>query len=231
MRLLGQSQPGVAMGAVQQEPGAQLGLGVQALVRQGRRVQDDPTRQHRAALDQDELARDGHERADVAQPVRVERRERIQVRLREPAERHGQHVELARLDEREEQGERAFELGHLDLERGLGPAALAEPDGRAAVGRGPDGGDSGPAHRDPGAITGTPTPSDGHQLASSASFRSSPYSGSRGRVLVADELDGPWRAVRLDRQDGRPLGMLAQAARATRPCPARRSRPVQTHVP
>ena len=67
----------------------------------------DPPRQHRPALDEDELAGDGDERADVAEPVVVERGERIEVGLGEVAERHREDVELAGFDERQEQAERA----------------------------------------------------------------------------------------------------------------------------
>ena len=75
-------------------------------------------RQHRPALDEDELDGDRDERADVAEPVRLETGERVEVGVGEAAERHGQDVELARLDERQEQGQRPVELGDLDLGRG-----------------------------------------------------------------------------------------------------------------
>ena len=90
-------------------------------------------RQHRAALDQDQLAGDRDERADIAEPVDLERRERVEIGVGQRAERDRQDVELARLDERQEQGERPVELGDLDLGRGLRPAPLAELDaGRGA---------------------------------------------------------------------------------------------------
>ena len=46
------------------------------------------------------------------------------------AERDRQDVELARLDERQEERQRAVELGHLDLRPALRTAAFAEADGR-----------------------------------------------------------------------------------------------------
>ena len=122
------------------QPGAELGLGVDAFVgERGRAGRIGPARQHRPALDQDQLAGDRDERADVAEPVRLEPPERVEIGLGEGAERDGQDVELARLDERQQEPERAVELGHLDLRPALGPAALAERDGRLrrAIGRAP----------------------------------------------------------------------------------------------
>ena len=81
--------------------------------RRARRVEDRRSRQQRPTLDEDELRGDGHERADVAEAVVLERRERLEVRPGEVTERHGQDVELALLDEGEQQRERAVELGHL----------------------------------------------------------------------------------------------------------------------
>ena len=63
-RAVGQASAGVAVGAVEQQAGPQLGLGVGALVGQRGRVgRVGPARQHRPALDQDELAGDRHERS------------------------------------------------------------------------------------------------------------------------------------------------------------------------
>ena len=62
--------------------------------------------------------------------------ERIEVRLGERPERHRQDVELARLDERQEQPERAFPFGDLrpgSPSRGRGPARSGPP---ARSGRG-----------------------------------------------------------------------------------------------
>ena len=56
--------------------------------------------------------------ADVAEPVRLEPAERVEVGVGQGAERDGQDVELARLDERQQERERPVELGHLDLRRG-----------------------------------------------------------------------------------------------------------------
>ena len=56
-------RPGVAIGPIEDEPGAQLGLGIGALVgERGRVGRVGPARQHRPALDQDELAGDRDER-------------------------------------------------------------------------------------------------------------------------------------------------------------------------
>ena len=122
-----------------------------------------PPRQHRPALDQDQLARDRDERADVAEPVAVERRERVEVGVGERAERDGQDVELARLDEGEQQGKRPVEALETDLGRGLGTTAGAEHD------RG---------RRPAGAIDVGDPLGRVHQLASSASRSRSPASGS-----------------------------------------------------
>ena len=69
--------------------------------------------------------------ADVAEPVGVEATERIEIGVGEGSERHRQDVELARLDERQEERQRAFEFGHLDLGPALRPAALPEGHGWA----------------------------------------------------------------------------------------------------
>ena len=72
--------------------------------------------------------------------------ERVQVRVRETAERDGQHVELAGLDERQQERQRPVELGDLDLGGGLGPATVAEADG---AGRRRGGGASAPSRGRP----------------------------------------------------------------------------------
>ena len=103
-RVLGQAQAGVAMRPVDQQPGAELGLGIDAFVGERERVgRIRPARQHRPALDQDQLAGDRHERADVAEPIGLQPAERVEVGVGERPERHGQDVELARLDERQQQ--------------------------------------------------------------------------------------------------------------------------------
>ena len=118
------------------------GSGASSATRDGR---DRRPRQHRAALDQDELAGDRHERADVAEAIGLERGERVEIGVGEGAERDRQDVELARLDERQQQRQRAVELGDLDLGRGLRPAALAEATAsrRGARGRAAMTGDAG----------------------------------------------------------------------------------------
>ena len=79
-RLVGEAQPGIPMGAVDDEPGAQLGLGIDAFVGQCGRIGGiGLARQHRPALDQDQLAGDRHERADMPETVRLERREGVEV--------------------------------------------------------------------------------------------------------------------------------------------------------
>ena len=85
------------------------------------------------------------------------RRQRIEVRVGERAERHGQDVELACLDERQQKRERALELGQLDLGRGLGSAALAEATAGARHGVG-------------AAMTGTPTSTRADAVAASISW-------------------------------------------------------------
>ena len=68
----------------------------------------------------------------MPQPTLLEPRQGIEVRVGERAERHGQDVELACLDQRQQKRERPFELGQLDLGRGLGSPALAEAHGGRA---------------------------------------------------------------------------------------------------
>ena len=121
-RLL-EPQAGVAKGAVQEQPRAELRLGIGPSSAPSAARWPAPARQHRPALDQDQLARDRHERADVADPVVLERRQGLEVGLGEGAERHGQDVEPARLDQRQEQPERAFELGDPDVGGRLRPTA------------------------------------------------------------------------------------------------------------
>ena len=152
-RLVQQPGAGVAEGAVQDQARAQLGLRVRPLVGQRDGAVDRPARQHRPRLDQDQLARDRHERRDVAHPVVVEGRERVEIGVRERAQRHGEHVELAGLDQREQQRERPVERRQGDEGRRLRPPPLPERHRRQG-------------HR--------------HHAASSASWNTRPYSGSRG---------------------------------------------------
>ena len=91
-----------------------------AVVGQRRRGLDPVPRQHRPRLDQDQLARDRHERRHVAHPVAVERREGVEVRVGERAERHREDVELAGLDQGQQQAERPVERGQRDERRRLG---------------------------------------------------------------------------------------------------------------
>src|SRR5204862_110704 len=87
-------------------------------------------------LDQDQLACDGDERADIRQPIAVEIRKCIEIGTRERAERDADDVQLARLDERQQQGQRAVEALETDLGRGLWTPADPEDDRRdRAAGR------------------------------------------------------------------------------------------------
>ena len=117
----------------------------------------------------------------MAEAVRVERRQRVEVGIGEAAERDGQDVELAGLDQREEERQRALELGDLDMGRGLRPTALAEAD-RWRGGDGRIGGrlvEIGRHHRDAGELVVVE-----HQLASSASWSRRPASDRPGRPGV-----------------------------------------------
>ncbi len=66
--------------------------------------------QHGAALDQDQLRRDADERTGVRKLAPGKRRESLEVRTAEVTERHRQHVELALLDQAEQQRQRPFEV-------------------------------------------------------------------------------------------------------------------------
>ncbi len=173
---LGEALAGVAVGAVQQQAGPELGLGIGALVGESGRVQHRAARQDGPALDEDELRGDRHERAHIAEAVRFQARERIEVGVGEAAQRDGEHVELACLDQRQEERQRTVELGELDLGGRLGPAPLAEADRRR--GRRRRLGSRGSCRRVHHGHAGAGTV--GHQLASSASCSSRPASGSIG---------------------------------------------------
>ncbi len=118
----------IAVRAVQQEPRTQLCLGIGLVLGQNARHLDDPPRQDRPALDQDQLAGDRHERADVAEAVGLERRQGVEIRIGEGAERDRDHVQLARLDQGQEQGQGSVERLHPDLGRGIGPSTGTEHD-------------------------------------------------------------------------------------------------------
>ncbi len=97
-RAVGQVPARIAVGAVEQEPRPQLGLRIGGLLVEAGRVHDRRSREHRPALDQDELRGHGHERADIPDPVDLQAGERVEIGLGEAAERHGQDIELAGLD-------------------------------------------------------------------------------------------------------------------------------------
>ena len=155
--------PGVAVRAVQQQPRPQLRLGVRLVLRQHAGRQLLAARQDRPALDEDQLAGDGDERADVADPVVLERRERVEVGLGEVAERDGQDVELARLDEREQQAQRPGERRRRHVGRRSRRAGGPRRRRSTSAGAG-----------------GRPVEAPSHQFASSARRSSSPNSASRG---------------------------------------------------
>ena len=127
--------------------------------------------------------------------------ERVEIGVGERAERHGQHVELARLDERQQQRRAGpSNVGDLDLGRRLGPATGAERD------RGRDRRPSRPWVQR-------------HQLASSASRSRSPATGSTGsswwRISSTVRAEQPAAA----RQRGRGLGVVAQPLERGAPNP------------
>ena len=156
-------------------------------------------RQHRPALDQDQLAGDRHERADVAEPVGLERRERIEVGVGERAERDGQDVELARLDERQQ-------------ERRAGRRTRPPGPGWRVSGRRPS----------PNRIAGRPSSAmpTGIRPRPSVRLVGEPQQlaelGVARRVLVADQLDGPWRAAGAAASRGRVSAWVRSRSRAAR---------------
>ena len=205
--------PGVAVGAVQQQPGAQLGLGVGALVGQRRPARSRRRRGSIARL----LIRiswlaTATNAADVAEPVVVERRERVEVGVGERAERHGQDVELARLDERQQQGRAARRT------RRAGPAS--RPPGRRPS----------PNTTDGVAPTGMPASRRSISSPRPRAAAARPHSGSTRRVLVADQLDGPWRAARRrSASTRRRLGVVREPLERRAPARAGRRPTRQTH--
>ena len=141
----------------------------------GRRI--GAAREHRPALDQDQLAGDRHERADVAQPVR-----RRASRARRGRRRRAPPSGTVRTSSwRASMSDSSSASGPSNSAiwtcvAALGPAALAEPDRRdGRVGRR---GRSEPLGR--GHDRDARRRSRSHQLASSASRSSSPNSGSSG---------------------------------------------------
>ena len=134
-------------------------------------------------------------------------RQRLEVGVGQAAERDGQDVELARLDEREEEGQRPVELGELDVRGGLGSAALAEADGRRPSASARDR----RRRRRSAAMTGTPASRRRRaSVGLVGELEQLARRRDRRRVLVADQLDGPWRAAGRGRQSGRGLGVVAQ---------------------
>ena len=94
---------GVAVGAIEEQPRPQLRLGIRLVLRQHARRR--PRRRGsiaRLLMRISWLATATNELM-LPMPVVLERRERVEVGLGEGAERHGQDVELAGLDEREQQ--------------------------------------------------------------------------------------------------------------------------------
>src|SRR5829696_6244640 len=174
LRVLQEPRAGIAERAVEDQPGTKLGFGVWPLVRERHRPFHRPARQQRPGLDEDQLARHRDERRDVAHPVPVQAGQRVEVRPGQGAEGNREDVQLAGLDEREEERERPIEGRERDVGRRFGAPPLAEPDRRA--GR------------------------QGHQDASSAAWNSAPYLGSRGaawwRTRSTAKAGSPARATR-----------------------------------
>ena len=112
------------------EPLAQRRLGVGSLLDGD--GHDRRARQDGAALDEDELAGHGHEGADVRHLLLVEAGQRFEVGPGEVAQRHLEDVQLALLDEPQQQTQRALVALHADVcgaigMRGVGEATLVSP--------------------------------------------------------------------------------------------------------
>ena len=84
--------------------------------------------QHRPTLDQDQLARDRDEGRYVAEALGGQRSERLEIRAGERSERHRQHVEPPRLDKRQQEPERAVEVGHAHVRRAVRAARVLDAD-------------------------------------------------------------------------------------------------------
>ena len=122
---------GVAVTAVFDEPRPQLRFRIRLLVERDRRYLRWP-RQDRSALDEDQLRSHGHEPGHAPEPVALERDQSIEVRLRQPSERHGQNVELAGFDESEQESQRAVEVARSNMRGRLEPASVEDDLGRGA---------------------------------------------------------------------------------------------------
>ena len=121
--------------------------------------------------------------------------ERVQVGIGERAERHRQDVQLAGLDQRQQQRQRAVEGRQRHPRRGLRTPAIPERDRRLGHGR----------------------CGQRHQQASSAAWNRAPYSGSTGRGLVADEVHGPGRQPGGREGIGGGPGMIAETSQRIAP--------------
>ncbi len=130
---------------VLEESSAQLRLGIQFVVEWYRGRLGWP-RQDRPALDEDQLRGDGHERGYVPEAIALQGGQGIQIRFGEAAEGHGQDVELAGLDEGQQQRQRPVELVELYVggsirdarrEGDLRRRCRARKDADPAVGRRP----------------------------------------------------------------------------------------------
>ena len=204
------SRAGVAEAPVIEQPLAQRLLRVGPLLdrgprRAGGRGQEGP------ALDEDELRRDGHERADVRQLLVVERRDAR--RGRRPRGRPGGTSRMsscALLDEAEQERERPSKPSSSTCAARSGWASAASARSSRAPGR--------PRR------TGHPPATDRGRRASrgttSAGLVGESQGASRRRVdrlgLVADELGGPRRAA--CRQGERARTRRRGRAAGRRPC-------------
>ena len=119
------------MGAVDEQAGPELRLRVRLVVA-GAIGCEGLARQHGPALDQDQLRRHGDERGDVRQASSRQGRQGLEIRPGQRPERHGQDVEPAGFDQRQQQPQRALELGQPDLGRAVRRQGVVDPDLRLA---------------------------------------------------------------------------------------------------
>ena len=209
-----QGAAGVAEEPVEDESLAQRLLGVRSVLdgdgHHRRARQDGP------ALDEDELAGHAHEGADVRHLLLVQSSQGLQVGPRQLPEGHLEDVQLALLDEPQQQRQGAVVALQPDVRRAVGVggrARCARPSRPGWVSAAA----AAPRRRSPGPerAAAARRPRSAAAWSSSAGLVGEVQGhagvGVQRRGLVADELGGPLAAAGLPRQARRILGVVAES--------------------